>query len=101
MKRRCLLMLVMLVILCAFATKVVAGYSDHGRDYGTHGHHFPSSPVGVFLFVVVMIACGLFFYFIAKEDIKSGKNKDGGYMSIGCGTLAIVGAILAFLSKCS
>ncbi len=66
------------ISLFCFITNALARYSDYGRDYGNHGHQFPSSPVGVFLFIVVMIACGFFFYFIAKEDIKSGKNKDGG-----------------------
>lgn len=89
------------LMLCCMVMNAFASYSDHGRDYGNHGHQFPSSPVGVFLFIVVMVVCGLFFYFFAKEDIKSGENIDGGYMSIGCGTIAIVGAILAFLSKCS
>ncbi len=74
---------------------------DHGRYYGGRDCHTAENPVVYGLAIVAAIFCCLILIGMGRADNARKDPKDDGNMSIGCGVIGIILAVLLALIRCS
>ena len=74
---------------------------DHGRYYGGRDWHTAENPVVYGLAIVAAIFCCLILIGMGRADNARKDPKDDGNMSIGCGVIGIILAVLLALIRCS
>lgn len=74
---------------------------DHGRDYSLRDWHLVENPVVYGLAMVAAIFCCLILIGVGRADNARKDPKDDGNMSIGCGVVGIILAVLLVFIRCS
>lgn len=95
---RVILVLDMLFLQVFYA---LSAPEDHGRYYGGRSWHIGENPVVYGLAIVLTIFFCLILIGMGRADNARKDPKDDGNMSIGCGVVGIILAVLMALIRCS